>query len=69
MPDKGFPGGPGGKDSACSAGDQDSVPGSGRSPEERNGNPAQYSCLKNPHGWRSLAGYSPMGCKELDMTE
>ena len=21
------------------------------------------------HGWRSLAGYSPWGCKELDVTE
>ena len=24
-----------------------------------NGNPLQYSCLENPHGWRSLVGYSP----------
>ena len=29
----------------------------------------QYSCLENPHGQRSLAGYSPWGCKESDMTE
>ena len=29
----------------------------------------QYSCLENPHGQRSLAGYSPWGHKELDMTE
>ena len=33
----GFPGGSGGKESACSAGDPGSVPGSGRSPGERNG--------------------------------
>ena len=33
------------------------------------GNPLQYSCLENPHGQRSLAGYSPWGCKELDPTE
>ena len=31
--------------------------------------PLQYSCLENPHGQRSLAGYSPSGLKELDMTE
>ena len=34
-----------------------------------NGNPLQYSCLENPHGQRSLAGYSPWTCKELDTTE
>ena len=34
-----------------------------------NGNPLKYSCLENPHGQRSLAGYSPWGSKELDMTE
>ena len=33
------------------------------------GNPLQYSCLENPHGQRSLAGYSPWGCKESDTTE
>ena len=39
------------------------------SPEGGHGNPLQYCCLENPHGWRSLAGYSPWGCKELDSTE
>ena len=29
------------------------------SPKEENGNPLQYSCLENPHGQRSLAGYNP----------
>ena len=29
----------------------------------------QYSCLENPHGQRSLTGYSPWGCKELGTTE
>ena len=29
----------------------------------------QYSCLENPHGQRSLAGYSPWGCKESDTIE
>ena len=33
------------------------------------GNPLQYFCLENPHGQRSLEGYSPWGCKESDMTE
>ena len=32
-------------------------------------NPLQYYCLENPHGQRSLAGYSPWGGKELDTTE
>ena len=36
---------------------------------EGNGNPLQYSCLENPHGWRSLVGYSPWGRKESDTTE
>ena len=36
-----------------------SIPESGRSPGEGNGNPLQHSCLKNPHGQRSLVGYSP----------
>ena len=43
----GFPGGSDGKASACSAGDLDSIPGSGISPGEGNGNPVQYSCLGN----------------------
>ena len=37
-----------GKESACSAGDPGSIPGSGRSPGEGNGNPLQYYCLENP---------------------
>ena len=44
----GFPGGSEGKVSARNVGDPDSIPGSGRSPEEGNGNPLQYSCLENP---------------------
>ena len=42
-----FPGGSGGKESACSAGDPSLIPGSGRSLGDRNGNPFQYSCLEN----------------------
>ena len=45
---KGFPGGSDGKESTCNAGDRGSIPGSGRSPAEGNGNPLQYSCLENP---------------------
>ena len=44
----GFPGGSVGKESACIAGDFGSIPGSGRSLGEGNGNPLQYSCLENP---------------------
>ena len=36
------------KASAWNAGDPGSIPGSGRSPGEGNGNPLQYSCLENP---------------------
>ena len=36
-----------GRESACNAGDPGSIPGLGRSPGEGNGNPLQYSCLKN----------------------
>ena len=43
----GFPGGSEGKVSAYNAGDPGSIPGSGRSPGEGNGNPLQYSCLEN----------------------
>ena len=33
------------------------------------GNPLQCSCLENPHGQRSLVGYSPRGRQELDTTK
>ena len=54
-----------GKESACQAGDSGSIPGSGISPGERNGNPLQYSCLENSTdrgGWWAI--YSPWGRKE-----
>ena len=41
--------------------DASSIPGSRRSPGEGHGNPLQYSCLGNPHGQRSPAGYSAKG--------
>ena len=45
---QGFPGGSGGKESACDAGDPGSVPGSGKPPEEGNGYPLLCSWLENP---------------------
>ena len=54
------PGGSDGKESACNAGDSGSNPGLGRSPEEGNGNPLQYSCLENPRDreawWATIHG-------------
>ena len=44
----GFPGGSDSEEFACSAGDAGSIPGSGRSPGEGDGNPLQCYCLKNP---------------------
>ena len=49
-------------------GDLGSIPGSGGTPGEGNGNPLQYSCLEF-HGQRSLVGYSPQGRKQSDTTE
>ena len=45
---EGFPGGSGGKESACNVGDLGSILGLGRSPGKGHGNPLQYSCLENP---------------------
>ena len=55
------------KESACDAGNQSSIPGSGRSSGERNGHPLQYSCLENPmdrEAW--WATVHPWGHKEWD---
>ena len=49
--------------------DEGLIPGSGRSPGGGNGNPLQESCLENPHAPRSLAGYSPWGCRESGVTD
>ena len=43
----GFSGGSEDRESACNTGDPGSIPGSGRSPGEGNGNPSQCSCLEN----------------------
>ena len=66
---KGFPCGSVSKESVCDAGDLGLIPGLRRSPGGGHGNPLQYSCLGNPHGQRSLAGYSLWCLKELDTTE
>ena len=60
-----------GKESACNTGGLNlgSIPGLGRSSGGGHGNPLQCSCLENPHGQRSLAGYSSWGHKESGMTE
>ena len=65
----GFPGGSDGKESACSAEDLGLSPELGRSAGGGHGNPLQYSCLENTCGQKRLAGYSPRGHKESDMTD
>ena len=52
-----------GRESACNAGDPGSIPGSGRSSGEENGNPLQYSCLENPMdrgAWWAAVMENPM---------
>ena len=66
---EGFPGGSDGKESTSNVGALGSIPGLGTSPGGGHSNLLQYSCLENPHGQRSLSGYSPWGCKQSDMTE
>ena len=65
----GFPGGLGSKESASNVKELGLIPGLGQSPGGGHGNPLQYSYLENPHGQRSLEGYSPWGHKELNMIE
>ena len=48
-----------GKESDCEAGNLNSIPGSGRSSEEGNGNPVPVSLSEKSHGQRSLVDYSP----------
>ena len=64
-----FPGDSNGEESACNAGDPDSIPGLGRSSGEGNGNPLQYSCLENSTDRGPWQVYSPWGHKESDMIE
>ena len=64
----GFPGGSAGESPAANAGDVGLIPGLGRFLEKKMA--AHFSILQpgKLHGQRSLVGYSPWGCKELDMT-
>ena len=65
----GKPGGSDGKESTCNRGDLGLILGLGRSPGGAHGSPLWYFCLENPHGLKSLGGYSPWSHTELDMTE
>ena len=62
-------GGSDGKESACNAGDPDSIPGLGRFPWRRGWQPTRVFLPGEFHGQRSLAGRSPWGRKESYMTE
>ena len=57
------------KNPLANAEDWGLIPGLGRFPGGGCGNPLHYSCLENPHGQRSLVGYSPWSSKELDTTK
>ena len=67
-----FPGGSEGKASACNAGNPGSIPWSGRSPGEGNGNPLQYSCLENPMDrgawWATVPGVAKSQTRLSDFT-
>ena len=56
--------GSGSKVPICNVGVLSLIPGLGRSPGRGHGKPLKYSCLENPHGQRSLVGYSLWGHKE-----
>ena len=68
----GSPGGSEVKASASNAGDLGSIPGSGRSPGEGNGNPLQYSCLENPMDrgawWATVHGVAKSQTPLSDLT-
>ena len=63
----GFPGGLVVRNLPASAGDMGSIPDLGRSTEEGNGNPLQYSCMEN-HMDRGAWWATAHGVAELDMT-
>ena len=68
----GFPGGSEVKVPASNAGNLGSIPGSGRSPREGNGNPLQYSCLENPMDggawWATVHGVTKSRTRLSDFT-
>ena len=53
-----------GKESACNAEDQGSIPGSGKSSGEENGSPLQYSCLENSMDREASRGHKESGTTE-----
>ena len=67
-----FPGGSDSKASAYNARDPGSIPGSGRSPGEENGNSLQYSCLGNPMDgeawWATIHGVAKSQTRLSDFT-
>ena len=67
-----FSGGSDGKAFAYNVGDPGSIPGSGRSPREGNGNPLQYSCLENPMDggdlWATVRGVTKSRTQLSDFT-
>ena len=72
MYDPGFPGGSVVKNPPANAGatgDAGLIPGSGRSPEEGNGNPVQYSCLGTPMDRRTWKATVHEVAKEIDATQ
>ena len=64
---EGFPGGSDGKESVCNARDPGSIPGSGRSPGERQ--PTPVFLPGESHGQRRLMSYDPWSRRESDTTE
>ena len=64
-----FPGGSVGKESACNAGDLGLIPGLGRFPWRRRGQPTPVFLPGKSQEQRSVAGYRPWGHQELDTTE
>ena len=70
---QGFPGGSDGKASARNAEGPGSIPGSGRSPGEGNGNPLQYSCLENSMDggawWATVHGVAKSRTRLSDFTK
>ena len=65
----GFPGCSDSKESTCSAGDLGLIPGLGRFPWRGKWQPIPVFLSGESYGQSSLAGHSPWGCRELDMTE
>ena len=68
---RGFPGVSDSKESACNANDLSLIPVSGRSPEERYGNPLQYSCLENSvdrGAWQATVHRVPKSRIQLSKT-